>query len=399
MKTLKLEIPSGEVILKAKLELPSIGKVDKYAIFAHCFTCNKDLGIVRHISQSLTSKGIGVLRFDFTGLGESDGTFADSNFSRNIEDLLAVNQFLTEHYSSAELLVGHSLGGAAVLLAADQISSIKAIVTIGAPSNVEHVTHLFSGELEEIKRNGEAEVNIGGRPFKIKKQFIEDLERKDVLEVVQRMRIPYLIMHSPQDAIVSIENAGNLYAAAFHPKSFISLDGADHLLSKKEDALYAAEVIGSWLGRYLVESKKEVISPEGEEVVMHLNTADNFTTHFYTEKHHFIADEPRSVGGDDLGPAPFELLNGALGACTAMTLKMYASRKKWDLLEVLVYLNHKQEKSETNANEQVNVFERKIKLVGNLDEKQRKRLLQIADKCPVHKALMYKVRIVTEEVV
>ena len=404
MHTKRLEIPCENHVLSAKLELPADGKINQYAIFAHCFTCNSDLGVVRHMSRALTQKGIAVLRFDFTGLGKSEGDFADSNFSGNVDDLVKVSDYLTENFEAPSLLIGHSLGGAAVLMASKFLKNIKAIVTIGAPSEPEHVAQLFANQKDRIVEDGEAEVKIGGRPFTIKKQFIEDLQNTNLLDQVEQMRIPYLIMHSPQDAIVDISNARALYVKAFHPKSFISLDGADHLLSKKEDALYAASLIGAWLVRYLqLEVQKPKLSTNGEQVLAHLNVEDNFTTQIYTDSHHLVADEPESFGGNNLGPSPYEYLNAALGSCTALTIKMYAARKKWALEEVYVYLTYAKKHAEEIGLEieqtgKIDVIEKKIKFKGELDDDQRKRLLEIASKCPVHKTLQNKVQIQTKEI-
>ncbi len=395
MNTKNLEIPGSNGTLNAKLELPADGKVKQCAIFAHCFTCNSNLGVVRHISRTLTVQGIAVLRFDFTGLGKSEGDFADTNFSSNVTDLIFVHEYLKANYKNPEILIGHSLGGAAVLMAASKLPDIKAIVTLGAPSQPEHVRHLFNQSLPTIEEVGEAEVSIGGRPFKIKKQFIDDLEENNLPSIVKNLKRPYLILHSPQDTVVGINNAAELYQNAFHPKSFISLDGADHLLSKKQDAIYAANMIASWVTRYFPEETEQTkrISTNGEQVVAHLNTEDNFTTEIFTPNHHLIADEPPSIGGDDLGTSPYELLNASLGACTVMTIKMYAKRKGWDLKEVFVYLSYAKKHAEEFGVEgdnagKIDHISKKITFVGNLDEKQRERLLQIASKCPVHRTLV-----------
>lgn len=403
MKSETLEIQGSQNKLYAKLEIPADGVVRHYAIFAHCFTCSSSLGVVRHISRTLTLQGIAVLRFDFTGLGRSKGEFSDSNFSGNVADLIAVSEHLKEHYAAPEILIGHSLGGAAVLMAASMLDNINAVVTIGAPSEPGHVQHLFKGELHEIKEQGEAEVNIGGRPFKIKKQFIEDLEQNSLKNIVKNLRKPFLIMHSPQDNIVEIKNAAELYTSAFHPKSFISLDGADHLLTKKSDAVYAANMIATWMTKYFPEPEEEKpLSTNGEQVVAHLDLKNNFTTEVFTPTHHLVADEPASVGGDNLGPSPYELLNSALGACTVMTIKLYAERKNWDLKEVFVYLTYQKKHSDelnvdTDLIGNIDHISKKIIFIGNLDEKQRKRLLQIASKCPVHRTLQNEVVIETVE--
>ncbi|MEP2937608.1 MAG: alpha/beta fold hydrolase [Gilvibacter sp.] len=403
MKSVQLKIPNGSQELFARLELPADGTADNFAIFAHCFTCNSSLGVVRHISRTLTGHGFGVLRFDFTGLGRSEGDFADTNFSGNVNDLLVVSAYLKEHYKAPSLLIGHSLGGAAVLTAAQDMPEVKAIATIGAPAEASHVTHLFKDGIETIQQEGEAEINIGGRSFKIKKQFIEDLQKKETLEIVKGLKIPLLVMHSPQDFIVEINNAAKLYHAAFHPKSFVSLDGADHLLSKKEDAVYAADMIGTWVGKYFPRTPKEHLSTQGEQVLVHLNLENNFTSQVYTDKHNFVADEPASIGGDDLGPSPYELLSASLGACTVMTLKLYAERKSWDLQEVYCYVTYSKKhvddlNLDVEAVGQIDHLQKSIKIVGNLDEKQRKRLLQIASKCPVHRSLTSTTVIETKEV-
>ena len=388
--------------LAARLDLPIDQKPRACALFAHCFTCNSNLGVVRHISRTLTQHGFGVLRFDFTGLGRSQGEFADSNFSGNVADLITVSNYLKEHYKEPELLVGHSLGGAAVLVAASELPNIKAITTIGAPAEASHVTHLFKDGIDTIESEGEAEVHIGGRPFKIKKQFVDDLNKRLVLEIVSELRRPYLIMHSPQDMTVEIENAAKLYHAAFHPKSFITLDGSDHLLTKKEDAVYAANMIGTWVSKYFPREEALPPSTNGEQVLVHLNLENNFTSQVYTNKHTLVADEPASIGGDDLGPSPYEYLSASLGACTVMTLKLYAERKGWDLQEVYCYVTYSKKHTEdlgldVEEHGQIDHLQKTIKLEGDLDEKQRKRLLQIASKCPVHRTLISSTVIETKE--
>lgn len=394
MKTKNIEIAKSSGSLFARLEVPANGKVRHYAIFAHCFTCNSNLSVVRYISRTLTNHGFGVVRFDFTGLGRSSGEFADSNFSGNVEDLITVANYLEKEYQAPAMLIGHSLGGAAVLAAAAHLDSVKAMVTIGAPAEVDHVTHLFADGLDDIEETGSAEVNIGGRPFRIKKQFVEDLRSRNLLETINGLKVPYLIMHSPQDTTVGIENAAKLYHAAFHPKSFISLDGADHLLTNKVDAVYVADMIGTWAGKYFPELDQELISTKGEQVVVHLDLENNFTSEVFTPHHTLIADEPNTVGGDDLGPSPYELLNAALGACTVMTLKMYAQRKGWDLREVFCYVTYSKKHADDLPQEQdsdvvgqIDHIQKTLEFIGDLDDKQRERLKQIASKCPVHKTL------------
>lgn len=386
--------------LNAKLELPAKGEPLQFAIFAHCFTCNSDLGVVRHISRALTSKGIGVVRFDFTGLGKSEGAFEETNFSNNVNDLVDVSNYLEENYKAPELLIGHSLGGTAVLMAGFQLPKVKGIVTVGSPSDPGHLKKLLKYSSDSFEDQDAYEANIGGRPFTIQKQFIDDLESNNLLENIKKLDKALLIMHSPQDEIVEISNAAELYSKAHHPKSFVSLDGANHLISNKKDALYVAEVIGSWISRYVdlerIEPKQKVISTEGEQVVAYLNLENNFTTQIFTDKHTLIADEPTEYGGDDLGPSPYEYLNAGIGACTVMTLKMYAERKKWDLQEVFVYLSYSKKHAdeldfETDKIGKIDLIEKKIKLIGNLDASQREKLKQIASKCPVHKTVSNEV--------
>ncbi len=393
MKT-KIAIPNsnGET-LHATLEIPPNKKVNQYAIFAHCFTCSSQLSIVRTISNELTLYGFGVLRFDFTGLGMSEGEFADTNFTHNLQDLITVNNYLAEHYQAPTLLIGHSLGGVAVLVSAVKLNNIKAVATIGAPADALHVSHLL-GNKEDIIKKGEAAISIGGRPFKIKKHFLEDLENHDTKTIIPKLRIPILILHSPQDTVVGIENAAKIYQLAHHPKSFISLDGADHLLSKKADSLYAARSIATWADRYLNfnEEQEKLLKPENAQVVAHLDLQDNFTTQISNGRNTLVADEPKNVSGDDLGLAPFELLQAALGACTNMTLKLYAERKKWDLKEVYTHMSFVRDNQD---NEKIESITKKIELEGNLTDEQKERLIEIAAKCPVNKTLLAGVNIKT----
>jgi uncharacterized OsmC-like protein/pimeloyl-ACP methyl ester carboxylesterase len=400
MKSITLEIKNkaGEP-LAARLELPAGRKPHNFAIFAHCFTCSKDFHAVRNICLALTSRDFGVLRFDFTGLGESGGDFSSTNFSNNIEDIQVVGDYLKTHYQAPSLLIGHSLGGAAALVAGSRMEYIKAIATIGAPSTLSHITHLFSESLDTINKKGAAEVSIGGRPFMIKKQFVDELQKNDLTDIVNKMRKPLLLAHSPQDRVVDIQNAADLFHAAFHPKSFLSLDGADHLLSEEKDSHYVGDVLSSWAKRY-IDELPEVRVTTDLQVVAHI-ADDNYTTQIQARQHTIIADEPKSLGGNDLGMSPYELLSAGLGACTAITLKMYASRKKWDLQEVFVHLEHGKEHARDSANTEVDkapkidLFKREIELVGDLDEKQRARLLEIADRCPVHKTLHNEIQVRT----
>lgn len=390
---------SNGLELSGKIDFPLIGKPKAFVLFAHCFTCSKNLKSVEHISQAFTQQGMAVLRFDFTGLGQSKGEFADTNFSSNLSDLEDAYDFLAKHYEAPQIMVGHSLGGAAVLHVAGDLKQVKAVATIGAPSTPDHVTHLLNSGRKELEEKGEAEVNIGGRTFKMKKQFLDDIERKKGDHVIKNLDKSLLILHSPQDQIVGVNNAQEIYLEAMHPKSFISLDGADHLMTKEEDAKYAGAMIASWASRY-IDVKAQEEAPEGE--VWTRVGEKGFTTEIIAGRHQLIADEPPSVGGADEGPTPYGYLLSGLGACTAMTLRMYADHKKIDLQEVEVKLTHDKihlqdgENSESSKGK-IDQIKRKIKLTGALTDEQRKRLIEIADRCPVHKTLEGKPDILTEE--
>jgi uncharacterized OsmC-like protein/pimeloyl-ACP methyl ester carboxylesterase len=403
MKTTKLEITNKKGLkLQGYLEFPANQKPNNFAIFAHCFSCNSNFKATKNISRSLTNHGFGVLRFDFTGLGKSEGEFADSHFSANVEDLIDVHNYLETHYKAPSLLIGHSLGGAAVIVAASKLENIKAVATIGAPATVGHVTHLFSHEPEDISEKGAIEVNIGGRPFKINEDFVADFSKTDLPKIIKELRKPILVMHAPFDKIVGIENAHEIYHNAHHPKSFVSLDDADHLLTKASDSIYVGNMIGTWAERYFEPEENSMISSEGEQLVAHLNILeDNFTTSIQTKKHSFIADEPENVGGDNFGPSPYDFLSAGLAACTVMTLKLYTERKKWDLQEVFVYITYSKKHRDdldidADKPTRFDHLQKKLKFIGNLDEKQKQRLKEIAAKCPVHKTLQSKIIIETE---
>lgn len=386
--------------LSGRLELPLNQKAHNYVLFAHCFTCNKNLLAIKNISRSLTAVGFGVLRFDFTGLGESDGDFEDTNFSGNVEDLIAACEFLSDNYLSPSLIIGHSLGGAAAIFAAAKIDSVQAVATIGAPSNPNHVTNLLHEGLEEIEKNGLATLNLSGRNFTIKKQFIDDLQANSLPEVVKDLGKAILVLHSPQDMTVEIHNAEEIYHAARHPKSFVSLDGADHLLSRKEDSVYTGKVIASWASRYISIPKVETLRSR-DNVVASLDGDEGFTTQMKVGNHHLIADEPESFGGNDFGPNPYEYVSAGLSACTVMTIQMYARRKGWHIDNVEVHTSYgKEYATDVNNCEQddskIDTFTRKIKLRSSLDDKQIQRIMQIADKCPVHKTLVSTTQILTE---
>ncbi|MDX5448078.1 MAG: bifunctional alpha/beta hydrolase/OsmC family protein [Bacteroidota bacterium] len=387
--------------LAARLQTP-IGRKPRYfALFAHCFTCSKNFSAIKNISDSLANQGVGVMAFDFTGLGNSEGDFSKTDFSSNINDLIDAAGWLEDDYEAPKLLIGHSLGGAAVLFAAAELPETCALVTIGAPAEPEHVTRLLKDDLSTIEKEGKARVNIGGRDFTIRREFLEDLKKRKLEDLIGDLRIPLLIAHSPQDNVVGIKNAAKLYVAAHHPKSFISLDGADHLLTDEQDSLYLAGVISSWATRYIPGREKEPTEEEVQTVRVSLDAEDDFTTPIETAGHRWMADEPKDVGGRDLGPNPYQLLLSALGACTAMTLQMYARRKKWDLKEVNVSLGHSKRHLEDcmecdKSDSKIDLVERKLELEGDLSEEQQKKLLVIANRCPVHKTMENGVDIQTE---
>lgn len=380
--------------LAARLEMPP-GTPRAYALFAHCFTCSKDSKAAAYISQTLAARGIAVLRFDFTGLGQSGGEFADSSFSSNIDDIVCAARYLAEKYEPPQLLIGHSLGGAAVMAAAGQIPDARVVVAIAAPYDPRHVEHLIANK-DELETKGEATVDIGGRPFHVRKQFLEDLERHDPSKTIGDLGKALLILHSPHDTIVPIDNAARIFMAAKHPKSFVSLDRADHLLTKLEDAAYAAEVLAAWSSRYVHAAENEAVP--GVRVVE--AGQGKFAQDIYTGRHRLRADEPLSIGGAGSGPSPYDLLVAALGACTAMTLRMYADRKGFPLERVSVDLKHDKvhaidcDECET-SDAHIDRIERVVTLKGNLDASQRAKLLEIADKCPVHRTLHSEVLVPT----
>ncbi len=377
--------------LAARLDMPE-GPHLATALFAHCFTCSKDIPAARRIAGRLAAMGIAVLRFDFTGLGHSAGEFENTTFTSNVDDLEAAAEWLATNGKAPSLIIGHSLGGAAVLKAAPRIASVRAVVTIGAPFDPEHVTHNFHDALDTIRADGVAEVNLGGRPFRIRREFVEDVAAEELGPTISGMKKALLVLHAPKDDIVSIDNATRIFIAAKHPKSFVTLDDADHLVTRGADAEYAAEVIAAWAGRYLnlAPPAPPVGAPEG---VVRASEADpnGFLTDINAGPyHHGLADEPPAYGGTNKGMTPYGYLSAALGACTSMTIRMYARRKGLPLTHVSVDVTHdKVHGQDAGApdRERIDVFRREIRFEGALSDDQRARLLEIADKCPVHRTL------------
>ncbi len=382
--------------LAARLDLPS-GTPKAHALFAHCFTCTKDIFAANRISEGLVAAGIGVLRFDFTGLGASEGEFANTNFTSNTGDLVAAANHMRKILGAAPIiLIGHSLGGAAVLAAAQEIPEVRAVVTIGAPADPAHVANIFQCALEEIEANGEAEVLLAGRPFVIQKQFVDDIGGQNLFKKVAGLKRALLVMHAPTDKIVGIENASEIFQAAKHPKSFVSLDSADHLLSKRSDASYVAKVIAAWVSRYIGEAEtKTLAQPKAiaGTVVVAETGSGKFANYVVTGSGHVLnADEPVSVGGNDSGPSPYDLLLAALGACKSMTMRMYAARKGFDLKHVEVRLAHDKIHAVDGANcktksSRIDRIKTEISISGDLSEEERKKIFEIAERCPVHRTI------------
>jgi len=378
--------------LAALVDRPA-GPPRAFALFAHCFTCGKDILAAKRIAERLAGAGIAVLRFDFTGLGSSEGDFANTHFSSNVDDLVAAADHLRATRGVPGILIGHSLGGAAVLAAAERIPDARAVVTIAAPFDPGHVTGLFKEHVANIREQGEVEVALAGRPFRIRREFLDDVAERRLHDHVANLRKALLVFHSPTDDIVGIDNASRIFLAAKHPKSFVSLAGADHLLSQKRDAIYVADVIAAWAERYL-DKPAEAVKAEGEPgvVLVRETGVGKFQQEIVSGAHRFLADEPVAVGGLDSGPSPYNLLLAALGACTAMTVRLYADHKKLPLERVSVRLTHNKihaqdcEDCETKEG-MLDRIDRNITLEGSLDVDQRKRLIEIANKCPVHRTL------------
>ncbi|TMH41956.1 MAG: OsmC family protein [Betaproteobacteria bacterium] len=385
--------------LAARLEAPT-DRPRAYALFAHCFTCSKDSKAATYISAALAGRGIAVLRFDFTGLGGSEGDFANTNFSSNIGDLVAAAAFLRKTYHAPAILIGHSLGGTAMLAAAEKIPETLAVATIGSPYGPDHVLRLLKNSLGAIQAEGEALVDIAGREFRIKKQFLDDIEGRKLGDTVARLGRALMVMHSPRDTIVDIDNATKIFMAAKHPKSFVSLDPADHLLSRREDAFYAGQLLAAWAERYLDVRPNEIPAPPPGKVLVRETREGKFTNQVFAGRHVIRADEPVAAGGLDSGLSPYDLLCAALGACTAMTLRSYADLKGIPLERVSVELKHEKihaiDCAECETKEgKIDRIERLIGLEGTLDRAQRDKLLEIANKCPVHRTLHSEVLIPT----
>ena len=371
-----------------------------FALFAHCFTCSKNLKAATNIARAMNDAGIAVLRFDFTGLGQSEGAFEDTSFSSNVADLLAAAAWLEKEHRAPEILFGHSLGGTAVLQAGASIPSAVAVATIGSPADPEHVRHMLAGAEETLAADGIADVQLGGRPFRIRKEFVDDLAAHDLPTAVASLRKAVLIMHAPLDNIVEIDNASALFIAAKHPKSFVSLDQADHLLSRSEDSRYVGEMLATWATRYLpdLEPRAELQATSGEVVAR--TVANGFATEVQAGHHDLLADEPRKVGGTDLGPTPYDLLAASLATCTSMTLRMYAEHKKLNFAAATVRVSHGRVHAEdcVDCEQQdgmIHEFRRELVLEGDLSDAERQRMVEIADRCPVHKTLHHEIRVRT----
>ena len=389
---------SGD-LLAARLDRPA-GPVRAYALFAHCFTCSKDLFAVQRIASELALRGIAVLRFDFTGLGASEGEFANTNFSSNVDDLCRAASYLSDHHRPAEILIGHSLGGAAVLAAAGDLPAVKAVVTIAAPADAEHVLASFRAAVPEIESAGDAQVILAGRPFTIRRQFLDDVRGQGLRAKIHDLHRPLLVLHAPTDDVVGIENAKKIFEAARHPKSFVSLDGADHLLNRREDAVFVADLIRAWCERYLEPAPRDD-APVIEGVRVRATGQGRFQQIVEAGPHCIVADEPEAFGGLGSGPTPYDLLSAALGTCTSMTFQLYAERKGWELPSFNVTVRHMKVHAKDCAAcvedrpGLVDRFDRLIWFDADPGEEVRAKAIEIAGKCPVHRTLENRSTIAT----
>lgn len=399
---------SEGLTLTGDLELPSTGQPRAYALFAHCFSCTRKIRAAVHIARALVEQDIAVLRFDFTGLGQSEGDFADSSFSANVDDLLAAAKWLGQEHQPVQILIGHSLGGTAVLAAAAQIDSCRAVATINSPAEPQHVLHHMEDNLETIEQKGSAVVNLGGRPFRIRQDFVDDIRSQNVIQRLHNLKRALLVLHAPFDSTVNVSNAQNIFAAALHPKSFVSLDKADHLLSNSADSHYAGTVIANWAKRYLdpvSEPDTNLSSTQTPEptpgVTVVGRTADGFACKVQSRSHQWVADEPASVGGLDTGPDPYAHLGAALASCTVMTLNMYARHKKLAVEQVTTNVQHHRIHAKDcedcqKTDGKIDVLTRVITIIGNITDEQRQRMLEIADRCPVHRTLENEIKVDTK---
>ncbi len=400
VRSRKIEFPGSlGALLAARLDLPA-GGPRAYALFAHCFTCSKDVFAASRIAAQLAGHGIATLRFDFTGLGASEGEFANTHFSSNVDDLVAAADWLRSQHQAPLLLIGHSLGGAAVLAAASRIPEVKAVATIGAPADADHVIQNFGASVDEIERAGEAEVSLAGRTFTIRKSFLDDVRATTLREHIATLKRALIIFHAPLDGTVGIDNASAIFSAAKHPKSFVSLDGADHLLTRREDAMFVADALSAWANRYVPTPERP--QPAGEGIVRVRETGNGkYQQDIVVDGHHLLADEPSFAGGDGTGPSPYDYLSAALGACTAMTLRMYADFKKLQLGRVTVDVSHGKVHAEDCADcgegrtGKIDRFERVISVEGEVAPDLREKLVEIAGKCPVHRTLEAEAVVVT----